>query len=194
MLHLRRKVTVIRRITMANLEKEERILLSQESVQAELLRSCKAAALGTLPLLLLLIGMAIFVTAMSVITDDGYRFVGFAVSLLIWGMVLAFLYNVTLRPLTIRRQLAQGLLSLEEDQVNAAVEETKRTSRGHHRQVFVLYLHKYGRVEVGHALWEMLVEGDTVYVAVLRTKKPQVMRVYSILTHRLNLPREEEST
>lgn len=179
---------------MANLKRDERILLSEESVQAELLRSCKTIALGTIPMLLLLIGMAVLITALSFASDDTYRFFPFAVTLLIWGIVLAFLYAITIRPLTLRRQLAQGLLSLEEDQVNAAVEETKRTSRGHHRQVFVLYLHKYGRVEVGHALWEMLVEGDTVYVAVLRTKKPQVMRVYSILTHRLNLPREEEST
>lgn len=178
---------------MANLKKDERILLSGDAVQAELLRSCKAMALGTIPLLLLLIGMAALITALSVITDDEYRLVGFAVILLVWGMVLAFLYAVTIRPLTLHRQLAQGLLALEEDEVNAAVEETKRTSRGHHRQVFALYLHKYGRVEVSHSLWSMLVEGDTVYVAVLRTKKPQVTGVYSTLTHRLNLPQGEDT-
>ena len=178
---------------MANLKKDERTLLSKEAVQAELLRSHKFASLGTIPLLLLLIGMASSSTAVSVITDDEYRFGGFAVSLLVWGMVLVFLYAVTLRPLTLCRQLAQGLLALEEDEVNAAAEETKRTSRGHHRQVFVLYLHKYGRVEINRSLWSMLVEGETVYVAVLHTKKPQVMGVYSTLTHRLNLPQGEDT-
>ena len=196
MRHLRREETIILRkenFIMANLKKDERTLLSKEAVQAELLRAHRAMALGTIPLLLLLIGMAAFITAMSVITDDNYRFGGFAVSLLVWGIVLAFLYNVTLRPLTLCRQLAQGLLALEEDEVNTAVEETKRTSRGHHRQVFVLYLHKYGRVEINHSLWSMLVDGETVYVAVLHAKKPQVMGVYSTLTHRLNLPQGEDT-
>lgn len=196
MRHLRREENIIVRkenFIMANPKKDERTLLSKEAVQAELLRAHRAMALGTVPLLLLLIGMAALITAVSVITDDDYRFGGFAVSLLVWGMVLAFLYGVTIRPLTLSRQLAQGLLALEEDEVNAAVEETKRTSRGHHRQVFLLYLHKYGRVEVNRALWSMLVEGETVYVAVLHTKKPQVMGVYSTLTHQLNLPQGEDT-
>jgi hypothetical protein len=38
----------------------------------------------------------------------------------------------------------------------------------------------------------MLVEGDHVYVAVLHTKKPRVMEVYSTLTHKLTLPQGDE--
>jgi hypothetical protein len=113
--------------------------------------------------------------------------------LLVWCAVLAFLYAVTLRPLTLRRQIAKGLLALEEDEVNGAVEETKRTARGNYRQVFVLYLHKYGRVEISQSLWSMLVEGDRVYVAVLHTKKPRVLEVYSTLTHKLALSQGDET-
>ncbi len=190
---LRKKDVTIRRITMANLKRDERTLLSKESVEAKLLRDHKIAALGTIPTLLVMIGMAVFLTALSFATDDAYRFGGFSVTLLVWCGVLAFLCTVTIRPLTLRRQLAQGLLALEEDEINCAVEETKRTSRGHHRQVFVLYLHKYGRVEINHSLWSMLVDGDTVYVAVLHTKKPRVLDVYSTLTHKLALPQGDET-
>ena len=175
---------------MANLKKDERTLLSKEAVQAELLRANKIMALGTIPMLLMLIGMAVFLTALSFATSDANRIFGFSVSVFVWGAVLAFLCAVTIRPLTLRRQLAQGLLALEEDEVNCAVEETKQVGRGRSRQVFVLYLHKYGRVEVNHSLWSMLVEGDSVYVAVLHTKKPSVMEVYSTLTHKLISPQE----
>jgi hypothetical protein len=177
---------------MANLKRDERTLLSKESVEAKLLRDHKIAALGTIPMLLMLIGMAILLTAISSITGGSDRYWGYLAVLLVWCAVLAFLYAVTLRPLTLRRQIAKGLLALEEDEVNGAVEETKRTARGNYRQVFVLYLHKYGRVEISQSLWSMLVDGDRVYVAVLHTKKPRVMEVYSTLTHKLTLPQGDE--
>jgi hypothetical protein len=49
----------------------------------------------------------------------------------------------------------------------------------------ILYLESYGRNVINSTLWNILKEGDEVYVAIVLTDIPRVYRVYSTKTHRL---------
>lgn len=87
-----------------------------------------------------------------------------------------------------RADLGRDFLAIEKDTVTELTEESELHRSGnaaYYDKAYVVYLAGHGRCVIGSTLWNILREGDEVYVAVVHREKPGVYRVYSPLTHRI---------
>ena len=169
---------------------DEREAISIDILKVKLLKDARQGARLSLVLLLFMLPLNILVTViLRFALKESPGFLSFLFCAVIcvtsWGLLLVFLCNTTLNPLFLRRDFERGLLQLDEDEILYTDVEIRRGSRTrNHRQVFVIFLQKYGRYEIQQSLWDRLAEGDLLYVAYLQKKKKRILGVYSVLTHK----------
>jgi hypothetical protein len=87
-----------------------------------------------------------------------------------------------------RRACGEGIVEIVTDRVCDLTEESELRRGGRHSyydNACVVYLESYGRHVINSTLWNILKEGDEVYVAIVHDHTPYVYRVYSTKTHRL---------
>jgi hypothetical protein len=90
-----------------------------------------------------------------------------------------------------RGLLHRDFLRIDTDTVSELAEESELHYSGraaYQDKAYVVYLEKHGRYVIGSTLWNILKEGDEVYVAVTIGVKTEVYRVYSARTHRIVHP------
>jgi hypothetical protein len=74
------------------------------------------------------------------------------------------------------------------DRVCDLTEESELHRSGnaaYYDKAYVVYLAERWRCVIGSTLWNILREGDEVYVAIVHDHTPYVYRIYSVKTHRL---------
>ena len=166
--------------------------LSRARLQQRILKEEKFAVISAaVPIL--------FVTLLAVgFTAAVIHFCAFS-PLLLWGfLVLAALpfwvgdavliYRAWKAFRRYRGDLGRDFLVLETDTVTELTEESELHRSGnaaYYDKAYVVYLAEHGRCVIGSTLWNILREGDEVYVAVTLREKRGVHGVYSAKTHRI---------
>ena len=168
------------------MKKDERKPLSLSQLRKQCLADARHLSLFALLPLLVLIPLAYGITYGNFVYCRPVHLLFWLFMVIavipLWLGVIYFLYHALVRPLLHRRKLAMDLLRIETDEVNYLTEEPGPRGRS---MVCVVYLVKYGRCEIARSLWDMLGTGDSVYAAVIHGKKPEIVGVYSTLTHKI---------
>ena len=166
------------------MQNHERTPISRDGLLTKFLEERRLGCFSFIPLAV--IGaIALFVTIFFISewpqSSAEFRICAVITLVILWGIALISQGFLTVPTLRIRSHLRKGHFSLVEDKVVGMAEETVRGGR---TTVKVFYFQKYGRAPVNSALWVLVSEGDTLYVAVLHGKTDQIMGVYHPLMYR----------
>ena len=166
--------------------------LSRAKLQAQILRDEKYAVISAAVPIAFVTLLAVGFTAATI------KFCAFS-PLLLWGFLVfaalpfwvgdaVLIYRAGKTFKRYRRDLGRDFLVIETDTVTELAEESELHRSGnaaYYDKAYVVYLAGHGRCVIGSTLWNILKEGDEVYVAVIMSPTPRVWRVYSAKTHRI---------
>lgn len=173
------------------MRENERQPLSKTALQQKLREEAKfSAGFSLIPLLFVSLLAVLFTVMDASLTAAPLFFWSFLVLgvLPLWFAV-AYLGRGTVKAFRLyRRACEEGMVEIVTDKVVDLTEEQELHRGGqyaYYDNACILYLERYGRHVIDTTLWNILREGDEVYVAVIRRDSPQVYRIYSVKTHRL---------
>lgn len=173
------------------MREDERQPLSKAALQKQIREEAKFSAGSSLiPLLFVTLLAILFTVIVSHITEAPPFFWGFLVIgvLPVWAAVV-YLGTCTVKAFRLyRRACGEGIVEIVTDRVCDLTEESELRRGARHSyydNACVVYLEGHGRFVINTTLWNVLREGDEVYVAIVLTDIPRVYRVYSTKTHRL---------
>jgi hypothetical protein len=173
------------------MREDERQLLSKAALQKQIREEAKFSAGSSLIPLSAVTLLAILLTVIvSHITEAPPFFWGFLVIgvLPVWAAVV-YLGACTVKAFRLyRRACGEGIVEIVTDRVCALTEEMELHRGGRYAyndNACILYLESYGRHVINSTLWNILKEGEEVYVAIVHDHTPYVYRIYSVKTHRL---------
>ena len=166
--------------------------LSRAKLQAQILRDEKYAVISAAVPIAFVTLLAVGFTAATI------KFCAFS-PLLLWGFLVfaalpfwigdaVLIYRAWKAFRRYRGDLGRDFLVLETDTVTELTEESELHRSGnaaYYDKAYVVYLAEHGRCVIGSTLWNILREGDEVYVAVTLREKRGVHGVYSAKTHRI---------
>lgn len=173
------------------MREDERQPLSKAVLQKQIREEAKLSAGSSLiPLLFVTLLAILFTVIVSHITEAPPFFWGFLVIgvLPVWAAVV-YLGTCTVKAFRLyRRACGEGIVEIVTDRVCDLTEESELRRGARHSyydKAYVVYLAEHGRCVIGSTLWNILREGDEVYVAVTLREKRGVQGVYSAKTHRM---------
>jgi hypothetical protein len=166
--------------------------LSRARLQQRILEEEKYAVISSVFPILFVTLLAVGFTAATI------RFCAFS-PLLLWGFLVfaalpfwvgdaVLIFRAWKAIRRYRGDLGRDFLVLETDTVTELTEESELHRSGnaaYYDKAYVVYLAEHGRCVIGSTLWNILREGDEVYVAVTLREKRGVYGVYAAKTHRI---------
>ena len=173
------------------MREDERQPLSKAALQKQIREEAKFSAGSSLIPLSAVTLLAILLTVIvSHITEAPPFFWGFLVIgvLPVWAVVV-YLGTCTVKAFRLyRRACGEDIVEIVTDRVCDLTEESELHRSGnaaYYDKAYVVYLAEHGRCVIGSTLWNILKEGEEVYVAIVHDHTPYVYRIYSVKTHRL---------
>jgi hypothetical protein len=173
------------------MREDERQPLSKAVLQKQIREEAKFSAGSSLiPLLFVTLLAILFTVIVSHITEAPPFFWGFLVMGVIplWAAVAVLAHGTVKAFMLYRRRDRDDLVEIVTDRVCDLTEESelhRSCNAAYQDRAYVVYLAGRGRCVIDSTLWNILKEGDEVYVAIVHDHTPYVYRVYSAKTHRL---------
>ena len=174
------------------MKQDERAPLSLSKLKQKITDESKAAAVNALvPLLfvtLLAVGVTACVAHFLSAVPPLLRVVLVCFALPFWLGAAILGYRMGKAMKQYRKDTRQDSLRIVVDTVRDLTEEAELHHIGrmaYPDKAYVVYLENHGRCVIDSTLWNILKEGDEVYVAVAQRETSAVYRIYSTLTHRL---------
>lgn len=171
---------------------DERTPLSSAKLRAQILRDEKYAVISAIvPILFVTLLAAGFTAAVIHFCSVSPLLLGVFLTIgtvPFWVGDAVLLYRAAKTFKRYRGDLGRDLVTIEVDTVSELTEESElhRTGNAAYQdRAYVVYLAGRGRCVIDSTLWNILKEGDEVYVAVVTRTAPRVWRVYAAKTHRI---------
>ena len=174
------------------MRQDERTPLSRAKLQQQIVEGAKFTAITEfIPLLfvtLLAVGITAWAGSFFAAAPPFFRVVLVLCILPFWVGDAVLIYRAWKAFKRYRGNLDRDFVVIETDTVSELTEESELHRSGnmaYQDRAYVVYLETHGRVVIDRTLWNILKEGDEVYVAVNMRAKRKVYGVYSTLTHRI---------
>lgn len=173
------------------MREDERQPLSKAALQKQIRKEAKfSAGFSVIPLLFAALPAILFTVIVSHITEAPPFFWGFLVMGVIplWAAVAVLAHGTVKAFMLYRRRDRDDLVEIVTDRVCDLTEESelhRSCNAAYQDRAYVVYLAGRGRCVIDSTLWNILKEGDGVYVAVTLREKRGVHGVYSAKTHRI---------